>query len=325
MAVEKKIDQIVGLKDTFFKVVEDHTAGSPQQGIVWTNIKPREIAEKITAAGKEVSRNIARQLMKDNGFVLRQSQKKKSYRQHPNRQQQFEYIRKLKMKYLAENKPVISIDTKKKELIGTFYRAGKLYTKETIEVWDHDFPSYARGKVVPHGIYDIALNKAHINIGTSSDTTEFACDSLLHWWRTFGVTDYPHAKHLLILCDGGGSNPANSYLFKQDIQRLANETGLEIRLAHYPAYCSKHHPIEHRVFPHVTRACQGVVFDCVETVRQLIAQTSTCTGLQVSVDVLDRVYETGRKVAKDIASKLNLVLDDTLPRWNYTLSPHTTI
>lgn len=309
------------LEAVFFEVVREHTAGSPQQGILWTDLRPREIAQRITEAGIPVSRRIVRKLMRRHDFVLRQSQKKQSYKQHPDRNTQFEHIAKLKSEYLKAGQPVISVDTKKKEQLGNFYRAGKLYTRETIQVLDHDFPSYAEGKVVPHGIYDIGRNKAHINIGTSKDTTEFACDSLAHWWKTLGRQDYPDARRLLILCDGGGSNPAQSPLFQQDLQRLATDIGLEIRMAHYPAYCSKHNPIEHRVFPHVTRACEGVVFDSVATVRQLIAKTQTQTGLRMTEDVLDKTYEVGRKAMKQLNSTLTMVKDAVLPKWNYILSP----
>ena len=259
--------------------------------------------------------------MSKHKFRLRQSQKKKSFKQDPDRNTQFKRISELKAQYLETGQPVVSIDTKKKELLGNFYRKGKLYTQKTIEVLDHDFPSYAQGKIVPHGIYDIQRNKAHINLGTSRDTTEFACDSLAHWWKTQGRRAYPNAKKLLILCDGGGSNPSQSSLFREDLQALANKTGLEIRIAHYPAYCSKHNPIEHRVFCHVTRACEGVVFDSVATVQQLMGKTQTQTGLEVTVDVLDKIYETGRKAAEQLKSALKIDWDAILPKWNYALSP----
>jgi hypothetical protein len=275
-------------------------------------------------SGCHVSRRIVRKLMKKNGFVLRQSQKKKSYRSHPNRNEQFEKITALKEKYRSSGQPVISIDTKKKELIGNFYRKGKLYSQSSIEVLDHDFPSYSKGKVVPHGIYDIGLNKARINLGNSRDTTEFACDSLRAWWNNEGNSDYPDARELLILCDGGGSNPAGSPLFKQDLQELSNSIGLTIRVAHYPSYCSKHNPIEHRVFPHVTRACEGVVFDSIETVKELVSKTSTETGLKVTVDILDKTYEKGRKAVEKLKSTLKLVSDKVLPKWNYRVSPQVT-
>lgn len=309
------------MQEIFLQVIQEYTAGSPQQDIRWTNLKPREIALKMKESGMHVSRKIVRKLMKKNGFVLRQSQKKTSYKEHPERNNQFEKIARLKEQYLKNNDPVISMDTKKKELIGNFYREGKLYTKETIEVLDHDFPSYSNGKVIPHGIYDIGRNKAHVNLGTSRDTTEFSCDSLKHWWTTVGKHDYPNAKRLLLMCDGGGSNPSNSYLFKQDLQRISDELGLEIRVAHYPAYCSKHNPIEHRVFPHVTRACEGVVFDSIETVKELVSKTKTETGLKVTVDIMTKVYETGRKITKKAALKINFVADKIIPKWNYVINP----
>jgi hypothetical protein len=304
-------------------VVHEHTAGSPQHDIKWTNLRQPEIARRICAAGSPVSRRIVRQLLKKHGFVCRQAQKKKSFKQHPDRNPQFENITTLKARYLAACQPVISMDTKKKEMLGNFYRSGKLYTRETLEVLDHDFPSYSDGKVVPHGLYDIGLNKAHVNLGISHDTTEFACDSLARWWSLHGRHDYPHATQLLLLCDGGGSNPSRSPLFQQDLQSLANSIGLKIRIAHYPPYCSKHNPIEHRLFPHVTRACEGVVFHSLPLVKQLIEKTQTSTGLKVTVDILDRVYETGRKVAQDIKSSLRVVSDVLLPVWNYTVLPNS--
>lgn len=305
----------------FFDVIKEHTAGSPQHDIRWTNLRPQTIAERVTTAGIPVSRYIACKLLKKHHLVRRQAQKKKSFKQHPDRNPQFENIAKLKVEYLANGQPAISMDTKKKEMIGNFYRAGKLYTRETIEVLDHDFPSYSEGKVVPHGLYDIGLNKAHVNLGTSRDTTEFACDSVAHWWERYGKRDYSQATQLLLMCDGGGSNPANSPLFRQDLQTLANRIGLAIRIAHYPPYCSKHNPIEHRAFPHITRACEGVVFESVPLVKALIEETQTKTGLRVTVDILDKVYETGRKAAEHLRSALNIIADAILPQWNYTVSP----
>jgi hypothetical protein len=310
------------LDRAFLAVIAEHTAGDPQRGIRWTNLRPREIAQRITAAGMPISRRIAGQLLTQHGFVRRQSQKKKTFKQHPDRQAQFARIAELKQQYLAAGWPVVSIDTKKKELLGNFYRDGTLYTREPIAVLDHDFPSYGEGKIIPHGVYDLGTNKAHVNLGISHDTTEFACDSVAHWWDVLGRHDHPQATQLLILCDGGGSNPAGSALFQQDLQALSNRTGLVLRVAHYPSYCSKYNPIEHRVFPHITRACDGVVFESLPLVQQLIERARTCTGLRVTVDILNRVYETGRKAAAHLKATTNIVRDTLLPKWNYTISPH---
>ena len=239
------------------------------------------------------------------------------------RNEQFERIKELREEYVAAGNPVMSIDTKKKENIGNFYRDGSLYTTDEIRTYDHDFKSGADGTIIPHAIYDVQQNKGFVNIGTSRDTSQFACDSIRNWWFQQGESDYPSATSILLLCDGGGSNSSNAYLFKQDLQALVDDIGIEIRIAHYPPYCSKYNPIEHRLFSHITRACQGVIFKSVEVVRQLIANTNTQTGLTVTVDVLDQVYETGRKVASDFKDSMTIVFDDLFPKWNYTAVPHS--
>ena len=240
-----------------------------------------------------------------------------------HRNEQFENIAALKASYQAAGNPVVSMDTKKKEYLGNFYRSGHLYTTETIETYDHDFYSFAEGIVIPHAIYDLVHNKGYINIGTSRDTSQFVCDSLRQWWYTQGQVDYPQATSILILCDGGGSNNSRYYIFKQDLQELADEIGLEIRIAHYPPYCSKYNPIEHRLFPHVTQACQGVVFKSVEVVKELMARTKTKQGLRVTVNVIDKVYQTGRKVAESFKENMPIIFDDFLPQWNYTAVPQS--
>lgn len=239
------------------------------------------------------------------------------------RNEQFEKIAELREEYEDAGNPVMSADTKKKENIGNFYRDGFLYTTGEVRTYDHDFKSYADGVVIPHAIYDVQQNTGFINIGTSRDTSQFACDSIRNWWLQQGQFDYPCATSILLLCDGGGSNSSNAYIFKQELQALVNDIGIEIRIAHYPPYCSKYNPVEHRLFSHVTRACQGVVFKSVEVVRQLIANTTTQAGLSVTVDVLDQVYETGRKAAADFKETMTIVFDDLLPKWNYTAVPQS--
>jgi hypothetical protein len=190
-----------------------------------------------------------------------------------------------------------------------------------IEVYDHDWPSLATGVAIPHGLYDIQQNIGYIQIGTSRETSEFACDSIRHWWTNYGKQDYPLANSILLLCDSGGSNSSRHYLFKQDLQALVNELGIEIRIAHYPPYTSKYNPIEHRLFPHLSRVCQGVIFDSVQTVQQLMATATTRTGLKVFTTILDKSYHTGRKVDKDFKSTMKIVFDELLPQWNYTAKP----
>ena len=201
------------------------------------------------------------------------------------------------------------------------YRPGRLQTQEPLEVYDHDWPSLAEGVAIPHGLYDLKQQVGYIHIGTSHDTSEFACDGLRHWWQTYGSQQYANATSILLLCDGGGSNSSRYYLFKQDLQALVDELGIEIRIAHYPPYTSKYNPIEHRLFPHISRVCQGVIFQNIEMVRELIAKTTTRTGLKVFATVLNKTYKTGRKVAKDFKQTMTIEFDDYLPRWNYTAMP----
>ena len=223
--------------------------------------------------------------------------------------------------YEATGNPMMSMDTKKKEQLGNFYRDGHLYTLEQLLTFDHDFSSFAQGVVIPHGLYDLKQNIGYINLGNSKETSQFACDCIRNWWYNRGQYDYPDATSILILCDGGGSNSSRHYIFKQDLQLLVDELGIEIRIAHYPPYTSKYNPIEHRLFPHVTRACQGVIFTSIELVKALIEKTRTSTGLSVTVQIIDKVYALKRKVADDFKETMKIVFDDYLPQWNYTAVP----
>jgi hypothetical protein len=206
-------------------------------------------------------------------------------------------------------------------MIGNFFRPGQLYTQEVIETFDHDWPSAASGVAIPHGLYDLKRNQGFVALGVSHDTSEFACDSLRWWWRHYGKRHYPQATSLLLLCDGGGSNRADTWLFKLDLGRFAQETGLDVRVAHYPPYCSKYNPIEHRLFPHLTRACQGVIFTRLELVKELMEKAATKPGLKVKVKILDKVYQTGRRITDDVKKQIHVAFATVLPKWNYTLAP----
>ncbi len=292
-------------------------------GVLWTNLSRREISRRLAERGTPASRHTVRKLLGKHGLGQRKARKKKALGSHPDRDAQFHNIAQLKATSLATGDPVISIDTKKKELIGNFARDGHTYTQTPVETLDHDFPSAGEGKVIPHGIYDIARNEGYLHLNLSHETSEMCCDSLAHWWVTHGQRQYPRARKLLVLCDSGGSNAANRYVFKEALQTLANRLGLEIRIAHYPPYCSKHNPIEHRLFPHVTRACQGVVFHSVAIAKQFMEKTKTATGLKVTVDILESVYKIGKKCADNFIETMRIVFDDVLPRWNYRAVPQT--
>jgi len=290
--------------------------------VKWTDLTRRQIAQRLAERGTPAGGRVVKQLLRRHGYVKRKAQKSQTMgRRHPDRNAQFENIARLKQEFLAAGDPVISMDTKKRELLGNFYRDGKLYGQETIEVFDHDFPSAADGVVIPHGLYDVGLNRGHVNLGVSRDTSEFACQSIERWWRQHGCNQYRQATRLLLLCDGGGSNAAGRYVFKEELQKLSDRVGLELRVAHYPPYCSKYNPIEHRLFPHVTRACQGVVFHTVQIVKELVEKTTTSKGPEVTVDIIEKVYETGRKCAAGFKQNMKIVFDDLMPKWNYRAIP----
>jgi Rhodopirellula transposase DDE domain len=304
------------------KVIENHTAGDPMRGdIKWTNLSRRQIAERMGALGTPVSRDVVSQLLRQHGYRRRKAQKKKTMGHHRDRNAQFEKIARLRRKYLKAGLPVISIDTKKKELLGDFYREGRIDAQATIETNDHDFSSTGSGVVIPHGVYDVGRNRGFLHLNTSHDTSELACDSIAAWWDEHGRSEYPGARKILVLCDGGGSNSATRYVFKEELQKLALRLGVEIRVAHYPPYCSKYNPIEHRLFPHVTRACRGVIFRTLETARYYMAKASTQTGLTVTVTMLEKVYETGRKCAEGFKESMTIAFDKVLPKWNYRAIP----
>lgn len=310
------------LVPAFHAVLEGHTAGSPmREEVIWTDLTPKEIQATLMESDLYVSEHIVRQLLRDAGYRVRQMLKYLDMGEHVDRNAQFENIARIKGQYLGSANPIVSIDTKKKELLGTFYRDGKVYGRQPLLAYDHDFPSYAEGKVIPYGVYDLKRNFGYLSVGTSHDTTEFACDSIAWWWTEHGRKLYPGADSICLLCDGGGSNSSTKYLFKEDLQGLVDRLGVEIRVAHYPPYCSKYNPIERRLFPHVTRACQGVLFDSVATVKRLLEKTSTATGLGVVVEVLDKGYQTGRAYTEGFKETMKILFDEILPKWNYRAVP----
>jgi hypothetical protein len=223
---------------------------------------------------------------------------------------------------MISNNPIISIDTKKKEQIGgNLHRTGSVYCTQAIEVSDHDYSYLADLKIAPHGIYDVKQNKAYINIGVSSETAEFVCDSLKNWWLNHGKNDYKKAKEILIFCDAGGANSYRHHIFKVELQQLSNEINMPLNIVHYPPYTSKWNPIEHRLFPHVTRALEGVPLNTVAEAKSKIESTKTKTGLTVTVDIIQKTYETGKKVAKDFMKNIKITFGNSVPKLNYTISP----
>jgi hypothetical protein len=310
--------------ENFLAVLRDHTAGDPmREDVKWTNLSRRRISRKLKELGTPAGKNVVSRLLHEHGYRRRKPQKKRTMGQHADRNAPFENIAELKEQYQSAGHPVISIDTKKKEMLGNFHRDGVTDAVDPTIVNDHDFASASDGKVIPHGIYDVAKNEASVHLNGSCDTSELACDSIGLWFDEQGSTDYPDATELLVLCDGGGSNSSSHYIFKEDLQALSNRLGLKIRICHYPPYCSKYNPIEHRVFPHVTRACQGVPLETIETAKHYMEKAETTKGLKVVVRIIDKVFQTGRKYAADFKKNMTIQFDDILPKWNYTAIPQT--
>ncbi|RKZ38664.1 MAG: ISAzo13 family transposase [Gammaproteobacteria bacterium] len=317
------IETMEGIDEAFLEVIEDHTAGSPMdETIKWTNLSRRTIANKLKDKGFPVSVTVFDKLLKKHKFCRRQAFKSEAGKKNiPDRDEQFKNIERLNQEYHDAGNPVMSMDVKKKELIGNFFRDGKVYTQDIINVYDHDFASQADGKMVPHGLYDVHRHVGYITLGLSNDTSEFACECIRQWWLNHGQIEYQNSKKLLERSDCGGSNNARYYIFKEDLQKLSNDLDIEIRIAHYPPYTSKYNPIEHRLFSHITRACKGAIFKTVEIANNLIGKTSTSKGLKVFSSILDKTFETGRKYADDFKKNLKIKFDEFLPKWNYVAVP----
>lgn len=303
-------------------MIKDRTAGDPmRQDVVWTDLTPQEISTSLQAQALYAGPRIVRRILDGLGLARRQIAKVLPGGDSPHRREQFHHLAQLIQEFLEAGNPVLSIDTKKKECLGTLYRNGKVYCHQTLKAFDHDVPSLATGVIIPPGIDDLARNQGWIHVGLSRDTTAFACDSLRMFWHGDGQRLYPNASAILLLCDGGGSNSCHKHLFKEDLQGVVNDIAVPIRVAHYPAYCSKFNPIERRLFSHVTRACQGVLFDSLQTVLGLMQKTKTQQGLSVTVRVLDKLYEGGRTVSQAFKKNMPIIFEKLLPKWNYWALP----
>jgi len=319
---QSKIDKFVDIDEIFLTILKENTAGDPmKEHIKWTHLSRAQIIREMAKQGIKVSKNIVKKLLKKHKFVKRKMQRKQSTGTHKDRNEQFLNIADLRSQYEEQGNPVLSIDSKKKEKIGNLYRDGQVECIEPQIVYDHDFPHLAEGNVILYTIYDQKNNEAFVYIGTSCDTSDFVCDAIKSWWYARGQRDYPDATSILCLADGGGSNSSRHHVFKESLQHLASAINKPIRMAHYPPYTSKWNPIEHRVFPHITRSMAGVVLVSVELVKALIKKTTTTTGLKVFARITKKVYKTGKKVASDFYEWANIKADEQLGQWNYVVSP----
>jgi len=305
-------------------LTETRTGGDPDNpDIIFTDLTPTRLEQELAAMGTPAGDDAIRQWMDEHNLRLRKIRKVKPGGQSPDRDAQFQVIDQLIEDYQQAGNPYFSVDTKAKEFQGELFRQGRVRCTKAFEAYDHDFPSWADGVIIPHGIYDPLRNRGHINIGLSRDTTQFACDSVKWYWNRIGRQAYPDANSILLLVDCGGSNSATKYIFKHDLQAIVDQIGVEIRVAHYPSYCSKYNPIERRFFPHVSRACTGMLLDTLERCVELMRKASTSTGLTTTVNVIRRLYENGRNATEAIkeAVRSTVCFHDILPKWNYTIKP----
>lgn len=306
--------------------MEDETAGDPMTGMKWTRRTTEKISDQLKMIGINVSRNTVGRLLKELDFSLKVNHKKLSKGTKTTRimrNQQFIALGDVRKKFVALGNPVISVDTKKKELIGNFKNPGQTWRQKAREVNDHDFKSDSDGKCVPYGIYDCISNRGCIVLGNSSDTGEFAVDSIEKWWLSEGKKKYRGGKEILILADAGGSNSYRSRLWKFELQRsLCNIHGLTVTVNHYPPGASKWNPIEHRLFSEISKNWAGIPLDSVETALKYIRTTKTKTGLKVSAHLKLGTYEKGIKVTDQQMAELNIKPHEILPQWNYTIRPN---
>jgi hypothetical protein len=308
-------------------LVDPVTRGDPESPLRWTSKSTRKLADELGQQGYQVSPQKVGQLLHASGYSLQATHKTLEGSSHPDRNEQFEAINERVDRFQARGAPVISVDTKKKELIGDFKNAGREWQPEgrPVPVNVYDFINDAVGKVIPYGVYDLARNTGWVNVGIDHDTPEFAVESIASWWRSMGKRAYPDTSELLITADGGGSNASRSRLWKLELQRFADRSGLAISVSHFPPGTSKWNKIEHRLFCHITENWRGRPLVDHETVVQLIGSVRTSTGLTVKAKLDTHQYPTGIKVSDAEMDALRITHEPFHGEWNYTLHPRTAV
>jgi hypothetical protein len=305
------------------KLLEPDTRGDPMTPLRWTCKSTRQLSMALKKKNIKISHVSIAEILKEMGYSLQSNMKVNEGGKHPDRNKQFEYINSLSKQYLSLNEPVISVDTKKKELIGNFRNAGKEWhkSKSPVEVNVYDFQNMAIGKAVPYGIYDIGKNEGFVNVGTSYDTSSFAVSSIRRWWIEMGQPEYTNKRKLLITADGGGSNGYRRKLWKTELQNFSNEFDLEITVCHLPPGTSKWNKIEHRLFSFITMNWRGKPLSSFETIVSLIGSTTTTKGLKVKSALDEKKYEKGVVVESKELERLNLIPHLFHGEWNYTIKP----
>lgn len=304
-------------------LVDPVTRGHPESPLRWTCKSTRKLAAELQKQHHVVSDRTVAALLIQEGYSLQANRKMTEGKQHPDRNAQFEYIQQRVLAFLKKRQPIVSIDTKKKELVGEFKNGGQEWQPqgEPEKVKVHDFPDKELGKVAPYGVYDLANNEGWVSVGIHSDTAQFAANSVQRWWREMGARRFPRATELLITADGGGSNSSRCRLWKVALQGLADEIGLKLKVCHFPPGTSKWNKIEHRLFCFITKNWRGRPLTSYEVIVNLISNTTTEQGLIVKAALDETVYETGIKVSDEELSKVLLTRASFHGEWNYTIRP----
>jgi hypothetical protein len=324
-AGRKKADVVdADLRQALDRLVEPESRGDPQSPLRWTCKSTRRLAQELTKQGHPVSSTLVAQLLKEAGYSLQANRKTREGISHPDRDAQFRRINRQIREQQRQGQPAISVDTKKKETVGNKKNPGRTWRPKSqpLEVDTHDFPDPRKGKAVPYGVYDMENNEAWVSVGISSDTAEFAVESIRRWWRRLGRRRYPQTTRLLITADSGGSNGNRNRLWKVELQDLSDDLDMEIEVCHFPPGTSKWNKIEHRLFCHVTRNWQGQPLESYQVVVELLTAVTTESGLKVHARLDASHYEKGRKVTKEEIAQLNLTPARFHGEWNYVLRPH---
>jgi len=313
-----------GVQAALERLVEPESRGDPQSPLRWTCKSTRRLAQELTAQGHPIGPTTVRQLLRKAGYSLQANRKTREGKAHADRDAQFRHINARVKAQQRRRQPAISVDTKKKETLGNLKNPGQTWRAKgkPVEVDTHDFPDPRKGKAVPYGVYDLGHNEAWVSVGISSDTAEFAVASIRCWWKRLGHRRHPQAQRLLITADSGGSNSSRNRLWKVELQRLSDETGLEIEVCHFPPGTSKWNKIEHRLFCHVTRNWRGQPLESYEIVVNLIGSTTTESGLKVYAQLDANTYEKGQKVSDEEFATVNLNPSRFHGEWNYVIRPN---
>jgi transposase len=306
-------------------LVDPVTRGDPMSPLRWTCKSAARLAAELQNQGQAISERTVNRLLHELGYSLQSNRKTLEGCHHPDRDAQFQYINRRVKAFQRQGQPVVSVDTKKKELVGQFRNGGREWqpTGQPEPVKVHDFPDEELGKVIPYGVYDMATNRGWVSVGVDHDTAEFAVETLRRWWQHMGCPAYPQATCLLIMADGGGSNGSRCRLWKVELQKLADEIGLRITVCHFPPGTSKWNKIEHRMFCHITEKWRGRPLVSREVVVNLIGHTTTKTGLEIRSELDENRYPTGREVTEQQMDGLALKREKFHGEWNYTIEPRS--